>query len=211
MADPTVSSGGCRVVRRDQTRVEDVTTRPDRAGEAALVAAVHGGDEVALAELYDRFAGLVHGVAHRVTGDRGAAEEVTQEVFTHLWRNAERFDPARGSVRSWLAVMAYRRGVDWMRAEAARRRAVRPTPDEHQASAEDAAIAGAVAERVRAAVDGLPQSQRELVHRLYFDGWTVREVAASLGVPEGTAKTRLRAARQRLAACLGPEGLVPTA
>jgi RNA polymerase sigma factor (sigma-70 family) len=182
---------------------------PDGAEHGAgLARRLAGGDETALAELYDRYAPVVLGVALRVTGDHGAAEEVAQEVFADAWRSADRFDAGRGGWQGWLATVAHRRGVDWVRAESARRRhAVQAVP-EPAASAEDTAVAAELARRVRQAVAALPEPHRECVRLAYYEGRSVRELAAALGVPEGTVKTRLRAARLRLADRLGAEGLV---
>jgi RNA polymerase sigma-70 factor (ECF subfamily) len=189
---------------------------PAGQADADLARRLRAGDEAALAELYDRFAAAALGVARRVTGDPHAAEEAVQETFLWVWTHADRFDPERGSMRSWLAVLSYRRAVDWVRTEVAR-----PMPDPGTAlvasaedsaiEAEEAAVAERLAQTVRSAVDALPPAQRDIVRLLYFEGRRVSDIAASLGVPEGTAKTRLRAARQRLAAHLGTEGLVTTA
>lgn len=187
---------------------------PGPATDADLAARLRIGDEAALAELYDLYAPAARAVARRVTGDPHAADEAVQEVFLWVWTHADRFEPARGSMRSWLAVLAYRRAVDVVRAEAARRRPV-PQQALPVASAEDAALeaeelatAERVAQAVRSAVESLPVAQRDVVRMLYFEGRRVSDIAAVLGVPEGTAKTRLRTARQRLASLLGSEGLV---
>ncbi|MGI8807025.1 MAG: sigma-70 family RNA polymerase sigma factor, partial [Acidimicrobiales bacterium] len=95
------------------------TACPDVADRAALRLE---GDEAVLADIYQRHGSVVFDVAMRVTGDRSAAEEVTQAVFLDVWRRPERFDPTRGSLRSWLAMLAHHRSVDWVREEAARRR-----------------------------------------------------------------------------------------
>ena len=179
-----------------------------RSGDAADAAALAAGDEAALVRLYETHAPTVLAVAWRVIGDRYAAEEVCQEVFTHVWQHPGGYDAARGSLSTWLAVIAYRRAVDWVRRESVRRRGVPGPADDHAGSAEDDAISAVVAGRVREAVDALADQYREVVRLLYFEGRTVRELADALGIPEGTAKTRLRVARQRLADRLGTEGLV---
>jgi RNA polymerase sigma-70 factor (ECF subfamily) len=166
-------------------------------------------DESALGELYDQFGSLVYGLGARVTGSTQAAEDVTQEVFAHVWQRPETFDPARGSMRSWLGTLAHRRAVDWVRREEAnRRRAEREgalpsaPPD-----VEEMASSLVVAERVRMAVQSLPADQRAAVMLAYFDGKTYRQVADVLGIPEGTAKSRLRAALRNIAAALETEGI----
>jgi RNA polymerase sigma factor (sigma-70 family) len=169
-----------------------------------------GGDEAALGELYDEFSPLVYGLAARVTRDWAAAEDITQEVFVRVWENPQAFDPARGTWRGWLGTMTHRRAVDWVRRSAARRRR---TADEATPIAapdpEETAVAGSVAKSVQAAVDDLPAAQREAIRLAYFDGQTYRQVAETLGIPEGTAKSRLWQGLRRLAARLQAEGIEP--
>jgi RNA polymerase sigma factor (sigma-70 family) len=192
--------------------VIDVAVLERRFGspEALLVARVAAGDDSALASLYDRFASLVHGIAFRVTCERGLAEEVVQDVFTALWERPGAFDPERGSVRTWLATLAHRRAVDRVRAsERARRR------DLASATADiadvDVAAEGEAADlsaRLWAAVDTLPDDQRDAVRLAYAEGRTYREVAGLLGIPEGTAKSRLRLGLRKLAGVLGEQELL---
>jgi len=166
------------------------------------------GEEAALAELYDVFGPVVYRLALRVTRDWAAAEDVTQEVFVYVWRHPSRFDPDRGVLRSWLCVMAYRRAVDWVRREVRRRRE-RVAPDEWDPAPlpGEQAITSWVHELIRRAVDGLPVEQRNAVRLAYFEGHTFRSVATALGIPEGTAKSRLRAGLATLRRRLGEEGL----
>jgi RNA polymerase sigma-70 factor (ECF subfamily) len=167
------------------------------------------GDDAALGECYDQFASFVYGLALRVIRDPRAAEDVTQEVFLHLWEHADRFDPVRGGLRTWLGTLTHRRAVDQVRREEARRRraervGAQPVglPD-----VEEMAIALVTAERVREALDVLPREQREAVELAYFGGKTYREVAVALGIPEGTAKSRLRLALRRIADALDEKGV----
>jgi RNA polymerase sigma factor (sigma-70 family) len=154
---------------------------------------------------------MVYGLAARVTGDRAAAEDVTQEVFLHLWERPWVFDPDRGRLRAWLATMAHHRSVDLLRrAEVRDRYATRASTARDPASPpnpEETAIAAAVAKRVRVAVEELPASQRTAVLLAYFEGRTFRQVARLTGVPEGTAKSRLRLGLRRIADRLESEGL----
>jgi RNA polymerase sigma-70 factor (ECF subfamily) len=178
----------------------------DRALRGRLLA----GEPGALGELYDQYASFVFGLAARVTNDRRAAEDVAQEVFVSVWQHPDAFDPDRGSLRSWLGTLAHRRAVDHVRREEAnRRRAARqaavalgPPPD-----IEEVATAMAVAERVREAIDALPAEQGDAVRLAYFGGRSYRQVATELGIPEGTAKSRLRLGLRRLADTLRREGL----
>ena len=166
------------------------------------------GDESALAEAYTAYGALVRRVAARVTRSPAAAEDVAQEVFAHLWSRPYTFDASRGSLRTWLSLLAHRRAVDWVRSEARHRK---------DAGADDSALqaipdAGpgpdeTVVDRERSlllhtALAELPQPQREVVHLAYFAGRTYRQAAVELGIPEGTAKTRLRSALRSLAETL---------
>jgi RNA polymerase sigma-70 factor (ECF subfamily) len=167
------------------------------------------GDESALSEIYDQYSSFVFGLAARVTNDRRAAEDVTQEVFVTVWERPAVFDPERGSLRSWLGTLAHRRAVDFVRREeASRRRAQREAelaalpPD-----IEELATALALAERVRVAVDELPPDQQAAIRLAYFGGKTYRQVADVLGIPEGTAKSRLRMGLRRMADTLEREGV----
>jgi RNA polymerase sigma factor (sigma-70 family) len=165
-------------------------------------------DDTALTEVYDQFASFVYGLALRVIGDARAAEDVSQDVFVCIWQRPEAFDPQRGSLRTWLGTLTHRRAVDYVRREEARRRRAEreasravTTPD-----VEEMATALVAAERVRAALDVLPAEQRRAIQLAYFEGKTYRHVAEVLGIPEGTAKSRLRLGLRRIAAALEAEG-----
>ena len=172
------------------------------------------GDEQALAEAYDLYAGLVYGLARRVTGSTSSAEDITQDVFVKLWTAPERFDPERGSLRAYLGMMAHARSVDVVRSDGRRRAReeadaadpirLEPAPWERPDAVEDADLA----QRVRRAVDRLPAPQREALRLAYFGGHTYRSVAVVLDIPEGTAKSRLRLALTRLSDLLAAEGAV---
>ena len=169
---------------------------------------VLAGDDAALSEVYDQYASFVYGLAARVIGDPRAAEDVSQEVFVAFWERPAAFDPDRGSLRTWLGTLTHRRAVDLVRREEARRRRAEregaraaTAPD-----VEELATALVAAEKVRAALEVLPEEQRRAVQLAYFGGQTYRQVAQTLGIPEGTAKSRLRLALRRIAAVLDAEG-----
>lgn len=169
------------------------------------------GDKCALRLLYDRHAGFVLGRAWRVTGDRLAAEDVVQEVFLSLWGGVAVFDAARGGFRGYLAMLAHAKAVNLVRAEeAGRRRAIRFScePVTPTGGPADIVTASLLAARIRSAVAALPDEERAAVQLAYFGGCTYREVALALGVPEGTIKSRLRKALQRLAGALRPEDVL---
>ena len=181
------------------------TTVDDRLSVARLIA----GDETALHELYDRLSPMVFGIARRVVADQTASEDVCQEVFVQLWSQAGAIDLDRCSLRGWVSVLAHRRAVDWVRrAERARRREERAdasSPEGGFVDLADGAVADDRARRARAAVASLPADQRRAVELAYWGGRSYREVAVELGVPEGTAKSRLRLALSKLATMLGEE------
>lgn len=165
-------------------------------GLADLLRRSARGDEQAFAQLYDRTSARVHGLVLRVVRDPAQAEEVTQEVYLEVWRTSTRYDAERGSVEGWLLTLAHRRSVDRVRsAEASHRRDTtfleRHRDVDHDATAE-AATAALEAARVRQALDGLTDVQREAVQLAYFGGYTHTEVAGLLDLPVGTAKTRIR-------------------
>jgi RNA polymerase sigma-70 factor (ECF subfamily) len=198
---------GALVTASADRRASDRTVPPS-GWETAVRARVVAGDDQALREVYDQYASFVYGVAVRVIGDPRAAEDVSQDVFVGFWERPAAFDPARGSLRTWLGTLTHRRAVDHVRREEARRRRA-----EREASrtvtapdVEEMATALLTAERVRAALDVLPDEQRRAVQLAYFGGKTYRQVAETLGIPEGTAKSRLRLALRRIADALEAEG-----
>ncbi|XVU28428.1 sigma-70 family RNA polymerase sigma factor [Actinoplanes sp. CA-054009] len=165
------------------------------------------GDETALIDLHERFSSLVYTIAVRVTRDSAAAEDVTQEVFLAVWQRPHAFEPAKGSLRGWLAMMAHRRAVDLVRREEAHRRTSsavrlydatfsRGDPVGEQVSDADAAA------RLTEALKALPERLCRAITLAYLEGHTYREVAVVLGVPEGTAKSQLREGLRRLAKAL---------
>ncbi len=188
---------------------EHMSSSLSDASDATLVVAIGRFREDALAEAYRRHAGAVFGLARRVLSDHSAAEEIVQEVFLRLWNDPERFDPERGSLRSYLLAQTHGRSVDALRSDTSRYR--RETRD-----ARAAATAGydiehevwdlAVAERVKQAVSVLPADERKAIELAYFGGHTYREVAVALGAPEGTVKSRIRVGLKRMRATLADVG-----
>ena len=182
------------------------TTSRDAGLEDLLAQAAHG-DQAAFEVLCHQVAPAVFGVVRAVVRDRFQAEEVCQEVLLDVWRCASRFQPKRGSAMSWVATIAHRRAVDRVRAEQRaaerQRRAML-----HQVDYDDVTEhveARLDAERVRRCLGRLTPVQRESVTLAYFGGYTFREVALLLGVPEGTVKTRMRDGLIRLRDCLGAD------
>lgn len=165
------------------------------------------GDQAAFGELYDATSARVHGLVLRVVRDPAQADEVTQEVFLDIWRQAARFDATRGSAIGWMLTIAHRKAVDRVRsAQAASRRDAtyhdQTVAVEHDETAE-AATAALEAVRVRKAMRSLTQAQREAIELAYFGGYTHTEVATLLDLPLGTAKTRIRDGLIRLRDTMG--------
>lgn len=179
--------------------------------DAALVVGIARWRSEALAEAYRRHGGAVFATAVRVLGERGGAEDVTQAVFSALWDQADRFDPDRGSLRSFLLSMAHARAVDVLRNEGRRR-----AREERVAGMADApydlereVTDWAVAAQVRDALGTLSAPERQVIEMAYFGGHTYREVAALLGQPEGTVKSRIRTGLCRLRGALVELGVGP--
>jgi RNA polymerase sigma-70 factor, ECF subfamily len=179
--------------------------------ERRVAARLVAGDEAALVEVFDHYGPYVFGLAPRIAANAGLAEEITQEVFVHLWQHADRVDFRVGSVRSYLGVLTHRRSVDLVRSEQARRtREAREVARAPLAPADLTEAAHAIAEAavVRRALDTLPSEQRAVIVHVYLDGTSYRDTAITLGIPEGTAKSRGRLGLRRLAAELEARGVV---
>ncbi len=170
--------------------------------DALLAARLAAGDDHALGEVFDRLGSAVYGAALRVLGNGAAAQDVVQDVFVELWSHPGRYDPAAGTLRTFLVVQARHRAVDVVRSELRRigrqERHHRLTPGQVPLSPCEEVTAAQAASAVRAAVRQLPDGQRRVVELAYFKGLTCREVALAAGIPEGTAKSRLRLALAKL-------------
>jgi RNA polymerase sigma-70 factor, ECF subfamily len=183
------------------------------ASDAALVVAIGRYQEAALAEVYRRHGGAVHALAKRVLRSEPLADDVTQEVFLSLWREPERFDAARGGLRTYLLTLAHNRAVDVLRSESTR--SLR-----EERSARETARTGydlerhawdlVLAEQVHEALAELPDAERDAIRLAYFEGRTYREVASILGQPDGTVKSRIRTGLRRMRASLVHSQVEPT-
>lgn len=181
-----------------------------QASDAALVVAVGRWHEPALAEIYRRHGGAVHGLARRIACSDPPAQEITQEVFLDLWRQPDRFDPQRGTLRTYLLNRTHGKSVDYVRSEVARhRREERISRETIHASydidheMEDLACA----DQVKSALAALPDHLRKPIQLAYFGGKTYREVAMILEQPEGTIKSRIRSGLGRLRSSLAELGV----
>lgn len=173
-----------------------------------LLVRVSRGDEAAFGGIYDALAPSVYGLARRVIRDPARAEEVSQEVFVQVWQTAGRFDPDRGSAKSWILTLAHRRAVDAVRHDqAATNREKKydwsngPDFDE----VEETVTISLEHEQVRRCLDGLTALQREAVTLAFYQGYTYAEVADVLDANPATVKTRMRDGLVRLRDCMGVE------
>ncbi|KRF26583.1 RNA polymerase subunit sigma [Phycicoccus sp. Soil803] len=174
---------------------------------AGLLRASAQGDENAFAQLYDAVAARIYGLVLRVVRDPAQSQEVAQEALLDIWRTSARFDPARGSAVSWMLTIAHRKAVDRVRSAQASTdredtygsRNQERTYDETAETVERRLDA----QRVRSALDSLTETQRSAVELAYLGGYTHTEVASLLGVPLGTAKTRIRDGLIRLRDSMG--------
>lgn len=180
---------------------------PGQQDLAVLLRAAALGDEAAFARLYDATSARVFGLVLRVVRDRAQSEEVAQEAFLEIWRGSARFDPALGSPLSWIMTIAHRKAVDRVRsAEASGRREERYHATSQEAaydSTAEQAERNIDGQRVRRALESLTETQRGALELAYYGGYTHTEVAALLGLPLGTAKTRIRDGLIRLRDTLG--------
>jgi RNA polymerase sigma-70 factor, ECF subfamily len=160
--------------------------------EAALLARIRAGDESAMAELYDRYSGIVYGVALRVLGSTASAEDLLQEVFLQLWRNPQAFNPERGKLAPWLAVIARNRSIDMLRRRPMEED-INELPISTGVNLEDEAGERMAIDKVRGVLAQIPQEQRKTLEMAFFEGMTHTEISAKLGEPLGTVKTRIRA------------------
>jgi RNA polymerase sigma factor (sigma-70 family) len=176
--------------------------------DAKLQVRLLAGEEAALTELYDRYAGPLHRVAAQLLRDPVAAQDVVQEVFEQIWRRPEAYDPAAGPLRGWLMMLARRRAIDAVRRSARQRRRAAEQPAGTVPDPAEEAVQATLTRSVRAAVAALPEPQRKAVLLAYAGGHTAREIAALEGIPEGTAKSRLRLGLRRIGRRLAEDGLL---
>jgi RNA polymerase sigma-70 factor, ECF subfamily len=184
----------------------------EQASDANLVVAVARWHQQALAEVYRRHGGAVHGLARRILRSDPPAEEITQEVFLDLWNHPEKFDAQRGTLRSFLLARTHGKSVDVVRSEVARKK-------REERTSRETATAGydidhevwdmAVAGQVHEALGSLPDELRQPIELAYFGGHTYREVAVMLQEPEGTVKSRIRTGLGRLRINLAERGVAP--
>lgn len=187
---------------------------PEQTDDASLLLQLEDGNEDALGKLYDRFGRLIFSIALRIVRDRDIAADVTQDTFVKAWNNASMYDPARGSVQTWISVIGQRAAIDTLRRIKAQRTDIGFDDDmvDTMVSSDDTeqeALGSVQAQTVRDAMDELPAEQRTLLELAYFRGMSQSELSEQLGIPLGTVKTRmfhgLRKLREKLGTSLGKE------
>lgn len=197
---------GAAGATRDEREVREEATRDP--ADFALIDRIRGGDESALAELYDRWSDRVHSLAVHLLRDARDAEDIVEETFWQAWRGASRYDAARGAVGTWLLTICRSRALDRVRARR-RRPENAPLDDapllvDPAADPSDAMVAGETSRIVRAALVELPDEQRQALELAYFLGLSQSEIAERTGQPLGTIKTRVRLAMNKLRERLAP-------
>ena len=179
----------------------------------APLALVTEPDPTDLGSLYDRYGALAYSIAFRILGDAGRSEDVVQDCFLKLWRNAGRFDEERGSLRTWIATSVRNRAIDYLRGRGAHERQEREIPPTVEFSGPGADPWREVSEElereaIQAALAALPAEQRQVVELAYFGGFTQSEIAEMNGIPLSTVKGRMRLALEKLHSFLSARGVV---
>lgn len=178
--------------------------KAERLADEELMPLIGARDPEAFAVLYDRHGGVAYSLAYRIVGERGAAEDVTQEAFISVWRSGARYDRAKGSVRSWMLSIVRNRGIDALRSRAGK--APKLSFDDEaileqrpaEELTEEEAMRRETANEVRGALDGLPDEQAKVLQLAYFGGFSQSEIARMLGVPLGTVKGRMRLGLEKI-------------
>jgi RNA polymerase sigma-70 factor, ECF subfamily len=180
-----------------------------------LMALVYEGDARAFEVIFDRHAAVAFSLAYRMCGRRPVAEEIVQEAFMSLWRSSARYDPTRGSVRSWVLRVVHNRAIDAFRRELPS--ASHDVSDDRMSEVlparertEEEVERRTEARLVRTALDELPRDQRQVIELAYFGGFSHAQIAAALGLPAGTVKGRMRLGLSKLRIALAePVGVLP--
>lgn len=181
----------------------------DPEDDAALMRAFAARDAAAANRLYGRFASRIYGLGIVMLGSDAAAQDLVQDTFVKLWRNADRYDATRGKLETWILLVARSLAIDGLRRRVLEVRSLeatgRPREDDPSAGPEELAETGDMVDRARRAMARLSGEQRAALELAYFGGKTSVEVAELEGIPVGTAKTRIRTALLRLREAMSEE------
>src|ERR687891_2321982 len=175
-----------------------------RLADEDLMPLVARKDPAAFEVFYDRHGGAAYSLAHRIVGDPGAAEDVTQEAFLSIWRSRARYDPGRGSVRAWALGIVRNRAIDALRREGGRAPKLNLDDDaaldreEAPERTEAETLRRETARQVRGALGALPNEQSRVIQLAYFGGFTHSEIARMLEMPIGTVKGRIRLGLEKM-------------
>ena len=182
---------------------------PDKTDDMKLVERIAAGDAEALGELYDRYGRVAFGVLYRMLPGPEAAEEVAQDAFHSVWRQARSYRPERGSVRTWLLAICRNAAIDWRRTRGKRLErevSIDAAADLlGDARVEERVVSAMRAARVRKIVGELPKEQREVLALAFWGGYSQSEIAARTDTPLGTVKSRVRLAMNKLRQSLEDE------
>jgi RNA polymerase sigma-70 factor (ECF subfamily) len=179
-------------------------SKAERLADEELMPLIGEKNPDAFEVFYDRHGGVAYSLAYRIVGERGAAEDVTQEAFISIWRSGARYDAARGSVRTWMLGIVRNRAIDALRSKSGKAPKLDFDDDsilEHRPAEEltdSEALRRETAEEVRGALDELPGEQSKVIQMAYFGGFSHSEIAGMLGVPLGTVKGRMRLGLEKI-------------
>lgn len=171
---------------------------PDRQLEAELISRISSGDEAAFAALYDRYSPGLYSLVLKIVRDEKESEDVLQEGFSHIWRRAATYDPARSSAFTWAVMILRNKAIDRLRARQRQQRTVERATEEFSYSLDGAEAASEEADRreegarVRTALQQIPDDQKKAVELAFFGGLTHEQIAEKLNAPLGTIKARIR-------------------
>lgn len=181
-----------------------LASKAERLADEELMPLIGEKNPDAFEVFYDRHGGVAYSLAYRIVGERGAAEDVTQEAFLSIWRSGARYDAARGSVRTWMLGIVRNRAIDALRSKTGKAPKLDFDDDsilEHRPAAEQTeseALQRETAQEVRGALDDLPGEQAKVIQLAYFGGFSHSEIAGMLGVPLGTVKGRMRLGLEKI-------------
>ena len=179
--------------------VDDVTAAAT-ASDAELVTLLREQPAAGIAALYDRYGRLIFSMALRVVQDRGAAEEITQDVFLRCWRSLDRYQPSQGSLAAWMLSITHNRAIDELRSRRGKdtRREISDDILQPQAAIDPGFEEALLRGEIQQALQMLPVAQRDVIELVFWSGLTRREIAERLSLPLGTVHTRLRLGMDKL-------------